>query len=242
MVLLPQDACVCQDANHHVGNDEHQNHPRHLLFSTTKPYNFRTIDCETPTDGLTASIPLPFKANPKNMSILTSLHGLLCVGQFGLYHNSFDDNYKLLRETNHPKIYIYSLKSDTWIKIEPTDDKQNVSNWFTFGREPVPVFLNEKLYFLYEVSRRIYGRRSYSFLRFDTKTKKFTEIAAPSLGNHIIRTCLNLTVLRGCMHFCVALLVKKGIYAQTMFELWRMDEDGYWMKMVSTCNYKNKDQ
>ncbi|CAH1452106.1 unnamed protein product [Lactuca virosa] len=262
---------------HHVTNDDHQNHLKLLLLSYTTPCNFCTIDCETPKDGLTVSRPLPFEDGSRMyISILASLHGLICIkrrrfinevedtdlilwnpltsdyktlstpssdkqcfnikyrGRFGLYYTSSDDDYKLLCVTKYPKVYIYSLKSDSWRKVE-SPKRTSKRIYFLMPS----VLLNEKLYFLKE--KQICGEHpSYLIMSFCTKTEKLSEIATPlfrqqrterwGIGKE--RTvCKDFMVLRGSIHFCVAFTDSLGEYST--IELWRMNADGDWTKMIA---------
>ncbi|CAH1412709.1 unnamed protein product [Lactuca virosa] len=307
---LPNVMCVCKKwyfflnsgvfattYHHHVtANDHHENHHKYIVIPATNqsPYTytiqeqFSRFDCETPEDGLTGNFRLPFYVpfNYQNVSILTSLHGLLCVGIselecspeyyalilwnpltgdnkklstkgsrnecydisdgiFGLYYISSDDDYRLLRVKRYPSacIYIYSLKSDTWRKVRSTEDfRQRASNWASlvgyYPEQPKHILLNEKLYFLKQVDR---GEgtfiHSYSVMRFETKTEKFTEIVMPSFGNQMTSS-LDFMVLKGCIHFCVAILIEDRSYMENqrcyeMIELWRMDGDGDWTKVLT---------
>ncbi|KAL7610579.1 hypothetical protein Lser_V15G13791 [Lactuca serriola] len=296
---LPNVMCVCKKwylflnsgafattYHHHVTtNDDHENHHKQFILTNTDRPRFHSIDCETPEDGLTAGrrLPLAFSFNDK-MVILTSLHGLLCVGTgkfqysdectglilwnpltgdckglsnkgchdkecytaydhgiFGLYYISSLDDYRLLRVTYYPSIYIYiySLKSDSWRKVESTENiQQKASKWASLASKqehPSQILLNEKLYFLKQVDiERETFIKSYSVMRFDTKTEEFTEIAMPCFGNQRTR-CLGFMVLRGCIHFCISILIGKenNMTNSEMIELWRMDGDKDWTKVLT---------
>ncbi|KAI3496532.1 hypothetical protein L1887_38897 [Cichorium endivia] len=139
---------------------------------------FHTIDRERPNEGFSAGRPFPFKVgSSQDIEILTSVHGLVCVGitkirigrrnglgkysdlilwnpatgdhktlskpfaryyddcytidesLFGLYHSSWDDDYKLLGVTLHSNVYIYSLKSDSWKKV--VSDLQRIRTYYS---------------------------------------------------------------------------------------------------------------
>ncbi|XP_023765319.1 F-box/kelch-repeat protein At3g06240 [Lactuca sativa] len=62
--------------------DHHQNHHKLLLFSDAKPCtHFRSVHCEALEDGFSDSRSLPFVASSsKNITILGSCNGLVCVG------------------------------------------------------------------------------------------------------------------------------------------------------------------
>lgn len=141
-------------------------------------------------------------------------------GPFGLYYSSSDDDYKLLRVTLYTDVYIYSLKSDSWRKVELEEDfRSPLISWM-----PSTALLNEKLYFL---QKRVSKENDihYSIIRFDTKTEQFTEIATP-FSKNFERYSLSFLVLRGYIHVCEN-IAKRGVI------MWRMDGDGDWTKVVS---------
>ncbi|CAH1449564.1 unnamed protein product [Lactuca virosa] len=145
---------------------------------------------------------------------------------FGLYYSSWDDDYKLLRVTPHPDVYIYSLKSDSWRKVKSdfqrTGVRQECLSYF-WGPN---VSLNENIYFLeYNVEE------SYSVMSFNTKTETFKSITTPFWGNQKI-TWLIFTVLRdGCIHLWVNIEKSFRLYEN---ELWRMNRDGDWTKVQNS--------
>ncbi|KAL4570975.1 hypothetical protein LXL04_017724 [Taraxacum kok-saghyz] len=66
---------------HRVICNDHQFHQKILFLPDAQPWEFRTINCETPKDGFTASRPLPFKVGAdRKVSVMTSLHGMVSVG------------------------------------------------------------------------------------------------------------------------------------------------------------------
>ncbi|CAH1426826.1 unnamed protein product [Lactuca virosa] len=272
---------------HHLTNNDHQNHHKLLVLSLSEPYEFHTIDCETPKDPSPATRFVPFEgASWETFSIVTSLHGMLCVGitkssredaqysqlilwnpltgeykmlskagsdtecymktksPFGLYYSSSDDDYKILRVTNFHAAYMYSLKSDSWRKVvkETYSFEQWVSdwlshkprflnNWFSYTWEPT-AFLNEQLYFLKQATDGDCFQNSYSILMFDTKTQNFTEIATPSF-RHQLTTCSSFMVHRDRIHLCVTIWGGDCNVFDYNIELWRMDGDGDWTKVVN---------
>ncbi|XP_052625832.1 uncharacterized protein LOC128132883 [Lactuca sativa] len=255
---LPNAMCVCKKwylylksgafastYHHHVvSNDDHQNHHKYLVVSTTQRH-MHSIDCETPKDGLMVARNLPFFLPFRgNMSILTSLHGLLCIGTIqpqnpGEYYdlilwNPLTGDYKMLSE---PKKGCYHKEC---YKISEADFQQRASKWTSRGsywEQPSHILLNEKLNFLKQVDRGGTFIFSYSVMRFDTKTEKFTEISIPSFGNQMTN-CLGFMVLGGRIHFCVAILIEEENYMTNrryyeIIELWRMDGDGYWTKVLT---------
>ncbi|GJR73246.1 F-box/kelch-repeat protein-like protein [Tanacetum coccineum] len=66
----------------YIPNEDHHTPHKLLILSETRPFKFRTIDCEAPEDGLTTSRILPFKVtdDDENVCALTSFRGLVCVG------------------------------------------------------------------------------------------------------------------------------------------------------------------
>lgn len=201
------------------------------------------------------------------MEIISSFHGLLCIGgmnneyeysdiilsnpvtgeykilsktnsqngcymkygkAFELYYSSYDDDYKLLRVTNGCRAYIYSLKSDSWREVGFLKD-------FEYERQDrmLSTWLNEKLYILLTLTIDESLQSHYSIIRFDFKTEKFNEIAAPSFERKTI--CLCLTVQKGSIHLWVTNdnLKVNSMDACREIELWRMSGDEKWTKVVS---------
>lgn len=78
--------------------------------------------------------------------------------------------------TKYHYVYMYSLKSDSWRKVESTEDLHLASDYMGPCESPL-----DELYFL-EGDMSI-NPQTYSILRFDLKSEKFVEIAAPSLEN-----------------------------------------------------------
>ncbi|KAI3498678.1 hypothetical protein L1887_34455 [Cichorium endivia] len=194
---------------HRVTNDPHQNHHKLLLLSNSRKCNFHTIDCESPEDGSSASRPLPFKVRSENISIITSFNGLVCVGIKKLsYHHKY--SYLMLW---NPLTGDYKRLSKSNSRKECYDD--------------------EKLYLLKEGGRRTIDL-SYSIIRFDTKTEKFTKIATPSLGVRR-KACLSFTLLHKDrkLHLCVIYSFGEPKFRQFGAMLWRMDADGDWRKVVT---------
>ncbi|KAL7602119.1 hypothetical protein Lser_V15G23505 [Lactuca serriola] len=259
---------------HHLTNNDDQNHYKFLVLSLSEPYRFHTMDCETPKDPSPATRFVPFEgASWETFSIVTSLHGMLCVGitkssredaeysdlilwnplmgeyktlskagsdticymktksPFGLYYSSSDNDYKILRVIGYHGGYIYSLKSDSWRKvvIETYNFEPRLYSWFSYTWEPTAL-LNEKLYFL---KQECDGNciRNYAIQMFDTKTEKFTAIAAPSF-KYQLTTCSSFMVHRDRIHLCVTISGGNCVFNDNI-ELWRMDGDGDWTKVVN---------
>ncbi|CAH1413187.1 unnamed protein product [Lactuca virosa] len=122
----------------------------------------------------------------------------------------------------------YSDKSSGLLLWNPlTDEYKNLSNKGCHDKE---------CYTTIEQGRGTLIK-SYSVMRFHTKTEEFTEIAMPSFGNQMTR-CLGFMVLRGCIHFCIVILIGKendiaNRQCSEMIELWRMDGDKDWTKVLT---------
>ncbi|KAI3524507.1 hypothetical protein L1887_03165 [Cichorium endivia] len=153
----------------------------------------------------------------------------------GLYYSSYDDDYKLLLVNHDYDAYIYSLKSDSWRKLDTTKYLKRIRYLISESWGPSTV-LNEKLYFLRTGNRKSIDRLSYSVIRFDMKTEKFTKIATPSLGVPR-KACLNFTLLYNDrkLHLCV-IYAREENSIKMGAKLWRMDGDGDsdedWTKVV----------
>nr|GEW91991.1 hypothetical protein [Tanacetum cinerariifolium] len=146
----------------------------------------------------------------------------------GLYHASFDDDYKLLCITRDRQVYIYSLKLDSWRKVEKT----NILSITTGCLYEPYSCLNESLYFS-ALPGEIAGYRK--IIRFDTKTEKFAEITIPSFKNQRKRFHhLSLLDVRGYIHLCAVCDIQEADSSRWSIELWRMNEDfGDWTKVLS---------
>ncbi|KAJ9542152.1 hypothetical protein OSB04_028658 [Centaurea solstitialis] len=166
-----------------------------------------------------------YKRLPKDNSYVNDFR--IPARGYGLYYSCCDDDYKLLRLTIYKNVFIYSLKSDTWRKVEPRRCPLSLY-WMS------SCLLNENLYFL-ELSINNMNVRSYSIIRFDTNTEKFTEIAAPSL-QHVDICCFSLTVLSGCVYLCAS----SKVSSWDKLALWKMDGDREWTKVVSCCGRLSK--
>ncbi|KAI3815231.1 hypothetical protein L1987_14892 [Smallanthus sonchifolius] len=219
----------------HINKDNHQNPNKLLLSTTTEPYKFYTIDCEAPKDGLTTCPSLPFETKRKQIEVLTSFHGLVCVGMKDTFHNEYSDlilwnpltrEYRTLSKGNHHKIrpgrafsLYYTSSDDDYKLVHVTHDVYIYSlrsdSWSTVGYsqyiQRMPNCLSERW--------------------FDTKTEKFTKISIPSFKS-MWACILSFSVVRGCIHVCAAYNGCKMKYLREM-EMWRMDGDGEWTKVVT---------
>ncbi|GJT25020.1 putative F-box protein [Tanacetum coccineum] len=265
--------------NQHV--DDHKNNLKFMFLSKTETsFEFATIDCEEapPSDkDLTPTRrPLPpfEETTPYDIHILTSFHGLVCLGilkdwrdveysdlilwnpltneykrlskskyqhrdcitlywKFGLYYSCCEDYYKLLcLNLFDDYVYIYSLKSDSWRKV---DAFQHISRLF-IERWSQGTYLNENLYFL----RQDINNQSSSIIRFDTKNERLSKIETPCVdaNNQDAKFYFaTIMVKSDCIHVCVKYDINmscdKSFQRTTCIELWKLDEYGK-MKQVLT--------
>ncbi|KAI3711766.1 hypothetical protein L1987_70312 [Smallanthus sonchifolius] len=140
-----------------------------------------------------------------------------CDG-FTMYYTSSQDDYRLLRVTKSSNAYIYSLKSDSWRKIESKGSNWNFYQWMP------SVLLDEKVYFLNQRRTKVW------IIRFDTKTEKFTKIANPSFRKQkpAFWKSWSFSVERGCIQLYLRNSNDGRIY------LWRMNGDGDWSNVEMT--------
>ncbi|KAI3524210.1 hypothetical protein L1887_02862 [Cichorium endivia] len=137
-----------------------------------------------------------------------------------LYYSASDDDYKLLRVTKDRHAYIYSLKLNSWRELYSTDDLQRRPN-LVWGASTLQ---NGKLYFIDEDVIKTRGQLSYSIIRFDTKTEKFTVETTPCFGDDTTM-CLNSMLLHkdGKIHLCA---IYKDKSTELGAKLWMLDGDG----------------
>jgi hypothetical protein len=137
-----------------------------------------------------------------------------------LYHLSSEDDYKLLRVTIS-YTYVYSLKSDMWRQMESTGCLRWLSDVSDHS-----VLLNEKLYFLKEDEAETISPHTftYSVIKLDLNTGSYIEITTP-FSRTLRATQLRFSVVRGCINILKRMW--RGI------EMWRMDVDGDWTKVVT---------
>ncbi|XP_071721449.1 F-box/kelch-repeat protein At3g06240-like [Rutidosis leptorrhynchoides] len=105
----------------------------------------------------------------------------------GLYYSSSDNDYKLLCvKPFDDSVYIYSLKKDSWQKMaDATNSLKKLKPQSRNEHWSQCIWLNDNLFF---VKKGIFPKEtgfdfdwpSYSIIKFDTKTEKFTEILIPS--------------------------------------------------------------
>ncbi|GKD33164.1 F-box/kelch-repeat protein-like protein [Tanacetum coccineum] len=138
-----------------------------------------------------------------------------CPGRgYGLYYCSSEDDYKLVVVTAYGNAYIYSLKYDSWRKL---DTKPPLQEYWRPG-----FCLNKNLYFL---SRIITDGSA----RFDTKPKRFHKINNPPVPDDksFCSVSTTITVPKGSIHLC-------AMNGYTYIELWKFIADGdIWRKVVT---------
>nr|GEW64652.1 hypothetical protein [Tanacetum cinerariifolium] len=134
--------------------------------------------------------------------------------KFELYYNSSKKDYKILLLTLRKDVCIYSLKSDSWRRVNSEDAFQRFPNTLPHLWSPSACWF-ENLYF------KDYGNY---LIRFDTKTEKFTQIEIPFQQ---YRRCSRLAVQRDCIHMCAQKDYDPHI------ELWKMNRIRDW-EQVST--------
>ncbi|KAJ9536252.1 hypothetical protein OSB04_un000572 [Centaurea solstitialis] len=143
----------------------------------------------------------------------------------GLYHTRTDDDYKILRINADSSVYLYSLKSDSWRKLESELDYHERIPYAADHHH----LLDESLHFLMKLKTR------YLIIRLDLKTEKFTKIAVPSTCPY---GCLRFVVGKGCIQLTI---FKADLSSGTRtIEEWLMDGGGNWTKVVnSSCSIQD---
>ncbi|CAH1425675.1 unnamed protein product [Lactuca virosa] len=226
----------------HVNSNPNDLNQKFFFLTSARPWEYRTIDCETPKDGFTASRPFPFQVEVgKKISIVTSLNGMVCVGinkpwpndteysdlilwnpltddhktlsnskpgcphpyrvytdEYALYYSSSENDYKLVWLTSGRlmSVYIYSLRSDSWRKVESTHNAAS----YQFHLIMSSVMWNEKFHFLRKLFHEFEG-------------------AGEKLLNQRRTDFMGFMVLRGCIHLCVA-IINASIDEYDTIELW----------------------
>ncbi|GJT23443.1 zinc finger, CCHC-type containing protein [Tanacetum coccineum] len=153
-----------------------------------------------------------------------------CGSRHGLYYNSCEDDYKLLLITQYANsAYIYSLRSDSWRKLN------NNLRFQVAGTHWRPGFcLNKNLYFL---SIHI----ALGSIRFDTTTERFHNIETPPVYDK--PNTATFIVHRGSIHFCVKYDTRRtGFLKSSCIDLWKFSLDGdIWNKAVTYQLMPNDD-
>ncbi|KAL7600081.1 hypothetical protein Lser_V15G24036 [Lactuca serriola] len=222
---------------HHITTNNRQNHHKLLLLSTTTPCNVHTIDCESPENGISKRnyddnyddliLWNPLTGDYKKLSKSHSRKE--CY--YGLYYSDSYDDYRILCVTLHRHAYIYSLKSDSWRKLDSKTSELKRITCLISESWGESIVQNEKVYFLKQGKRRALGHLSNSIIRFDTKTEKFRKIVTPCFGVGR-RDCLNFTLLHNDRYVYLCVIYKENS-VELSAKLWRMDGDGDWIEIIS---------
>ncbi|GJT92822.1 putative F-box protein [Tanacetum coccineum] len=155
---------------------------------------------------------------------------------FGLYYSCCEDDYKFLFvDYFDHNVYIYSLKSDSWRKVDVFQHTLHP------GSPSRGTYLNENLYFLKANS----SGRLDSIIRFDTKTERFSKIETPNVDANPNAYSTNyydtIMVKSDCIHVCVKYDINiscdNGFERTTCIKLWKLDENDN-MKEVLTCQLR----
>ncbi|GJU13582.1 F-box/kelch-repeat protein-like protein [Tanacetum coccineum] len=214
--------------------DHHQNPEKLLVVSGTSPHMFETFDCEAPASGIVMNhthykysdliLWNPLTSDYKTLSKTHKECYYREWGTYGLFYSSCEDDYKLVCWTVFNKVYIYSLKSDSWRCFNyslQVDDVWYLNSGFR------SICLNENLYFKNYAKKR-------SVIRFDTNIEKFEVIEAPFVGSFDeYKENATLMVQRGCLHFCIMIDGGRTGLKETCIQLWKMVEDGCWNNVVT---------
>ncbi|CAH1426453.1 unnamed protein product [Lactuca virosa] len=150
---------------------------------------------------------------------------------YGLYYSDSYDDYRLLCVTLHHRAYIYSLKSDSWRKLDSYTSHLKRITCLISESWGECIVHNDKVYFLKQGKRRTMGHLSNSIIRFDTKTEKFRKIVIPCFGVGR-RDCLNFTLLHNDRDIYLCVIYKENS-VEVSAKLWRMDGDGDWTEIIS---------
>nr|GEX45441.1 hypothetical protein [Tanacetum cinerariifolium] len=199
--------------------------PQNLFLLYAGTATFYTIDCELPPDNSPCSRPLPqFVAyrSPRHTSILTSFHGLVCVGIEKNLRRDFDiilwnpvtTEYKRLSKPSNPDhMECYKGSGRVYGLYYCSDTKSPFQDDLRPG-----VCLNENLYFQSDII-------TDSSLRFDTKAKRFHKIKNPPIPDGY-SPWTKITVENGSIHLCV-------LY-DSIIELWKFIANGdIWTKVAT---------
>ncbi|KAJ9555141.1 hypothetical protein OSB04_009755 [Centaurea solstitialis] len=153
-----------------------------------------------------------------------------------LYHTCSDDDYKILCITADHDVYIYSLKSNSWRKLESTQYYLEHIPYAAAAGDDDNNLLDEKLHFLRPLPLEVDNlTRRYIVTRLDLMTEKFTKIALPpsclparELELAVVRGCIQLTVVKGA----------HGLPNTLIIEVWQMN-DRDWTKMMNISYSRN---
>nr|GEW53344.1 hypothetical protein [Tanacetum cinerariifolium] len=251
-----------------------------LFFFIEKEAALFTINCESlPNKAPRRCILPPLEASPPEYSsdiqstigILTSFHGLVCLGirENNRYSdiilwNPLTSEYKILpKPPNHIEcyksygrgygLYYSSCEDDYKLLLVTHDDNVYVYSLKSDSWRN----LNKKAPFKKEgfcwrsgfcLSENIYflspNPAKFS-IRFDTRAERFHKIKTPrEYDNTNYPHCTSTTVHRGSIHLCVLYIVcgRSGFMKSTCIELWKFNADGdIWSKMETYQLMPNHD-
>ncbi|GKB62579.1 putative F-box protein [Tanacetum coccineum] len=220
-------------------SDHHQYIIKLLVFSKTETssFEFTTIDCEAPPSdkGLTpARRPLPQFGDttpPHDIHILTSFHGLVCLGIQKNKHdfnysdlilwNPLTNEYKRLSKYNsdytntYSKFRLYYGCCEDDYKLLLVYNHVYIYSLKSDSWREVDAFQNTDMLDHWRWSRGTYLNENLYFLqhhynkssiiRFDTKTERLSEIETPNVDE--ISNAYNyfdtIVVKSDCIHVCV---------------------------------------
>nr|XP_043636123.1 putative F-box only protein 15 [Erigeron canadensis] len=162
------------------------------------------------------------KTNPHMESYFPEVRAL------GLYYSGMSDDddkeYKLLTVSYKQSFHIYSLKSDSWRKVDLADNYQTLISDLELGWEMISdsTWFNGNLYFL----------KGRLVLKFDTNVEKFTIIPThPSLNDLDVKR-MTMDVHKGVMHLGVHYETSQHQNSKKAhIQLWKMTEDENWDKV-----------
>ncbi|KAF5776368.1 putative F-box domain, galactose oxidase/kelch, beta-propeller, kelch-type beta propeller [Helianthus annuus] len=242
----------------------HQNRHK-LLFipKTSSSCTFRTIDCESPKDGLTAPRCLPFDS-PRNVSIITSFNGLVCVGIIQhddnveeeyysdlVLWNPLTGEYRILSKTNaHKECYETTTRASVLYYTSSEDDYKLLR--VTNSCDAYIYSLKSDLWRKIESTENFHRWISNHcallngklyFLKYDKAINKSHSVISIDLKTEKF-TEVTTPFFRDstiCMGFTVlrgcihVWMLHHSNFWRHKIELWRMDGDG-WTKVVTFTN------
>ncbi|XP_035836627.1 F-box/kelch-repeat protein At3g06240-like [Helianthus annuus] len=248
----------------------HQNRHKLLFIPNTTSSSsctFRTIDCESPEDGLTTPRCLPFKVDsPRNVSIITSFNGLVCVGIIEhddnveeeyysdlVLWNPLTGEYRILSKTNaHKECYETITRASVLYYTSSEDDYKLLR--VTNSCDAYIYSLKSDLWRKIESTENFHRWISKHcallngklyFLKYDEAINKSHSVISLDLKTEKF-TEVTTPFFRDstiCMGFTVlrgcihVWMLHPSNYWWRKIELWRMDGDGdSWTKVVTCTN------
>ncbi|KAL4589061.1 hypothetical protein LXL04_001963 [Taraxacum kok-saghyz] len=242
----------------HILHAKNTQNEKYIFLPNTRPWDFRTIDCETPEDGFTTSRPFPFKVGLRqDISILSSVNGLVCVGIIN--YSSLDDkishiilwnpvtnDQKMLPKYRSRRCYMTALhKYELYYSFSENDYKliwishrRNVRIYSLKSNKWRKIKSKSKLSssdsVSYDIMSSVMSNEKFHFLRkffvFEGGDEKVR------LGNdERTRDFMGFLDLKGHAYFCVALIICKDEY--DVIELFRKvgagsDSEYYWERVT----------